>query len=141
MGIEITIRIDDVETENRNNDTQKDDKTNVSCYARFFNESCASWTKDSEANLMFLKLQQAFANDVLKTRGYVFLNEVYDMLGIARTKAGQLVGWAYDTENPIGDNYVDFGIFNQHNEDFINGIERSALLDFNVDGVIFDKVL
>ena len=112
-------------------------------YARFFDEWCTGWTKDAEMNLFFLKRQQDYANDMLKSRGYVFLNEVYDMLGIARTKAGQIVGWVYDEEKPNGDNYIDFGIYDIYKEgarDFVNGRERSILLDFNVDGNILDLV-
>jgi hypothetical protein len=111
-------------------------------YARFFDEACPGWTKDPEFNLMFLKDQQRFANDKLKAQGYLFLNEVYDMLGIPRTKAGQVVGWIYDEKNPIGDNFVDFGIFNENitkARDFVNGYERVILLDFNVDGNIMDN--
>ena len=110
-------------------------------YARFFDDGCAGWDKDPEINLMFLKRQQEYANDKLKSRGYLFLNEVYDMLGIPRSKAGQVVGWIYDEKNPIGDNYVDFGIYNQDiakTRDFVNGYERTILLDFNVDGNILD---
>ena len=65
------------------------------------------------------------------------------MLGIHRTKAGNVVGWIYDEKNPVGDNYVDFGIYDIHkeqNRDFVNGIERSILLDFNVDGPILDLI-
>ena len=79
----------------------------------------------------------------LKHQGYLFLNEVYDMLGIPRTQAGQVVGWIYDEKNPNGDNYVDFGIYDLHDQqkrDFVNGLERNILLDFNVDGVIYDKI-
>jgi len=110
-------------------------------YARFFDEFCAGWTRDAEYNLMFLKHQQAHANDILKKRGYIYLNEVYAMLGIPQTKAGQVVGWVYDEAHPIGDNYIDFGIYNLYNEaarDFVNGREKSILLDFNVDGNIWE---
>ena len=61
------------------------------------------------------------------------------MLGIDRTKAGNIVGWIYDEKHPVGDNFVDFGIYVLDNEkarDFVNGRERSILLDFNVDGDI-----
>lgn len=112
-------------------------------YARFFDEASPSWEKDPEYNLMFLKARQQYANDLLVARGHLFLNEVYDMLGFKRSKAGQVVGWIYDPENPNGDNYVDFGIYNLHRaaaRDFVNGYERSILLDFNVDGVIYDKI-
>lgn len=110
-------------------------------YSRFFDDGCAGWEKDAEYNLMFLRAQQQYANDLLKSRGHLFLNEVYDMLGIPRTKAGQAVGWIYDPENPVGDNYVDFGIYDINKEksrDFVNGYERTILLDFNVDGNIWD---
>ena len=115
------------------------DPNTYSDYARFFDEYCAGWTKDAEYNLMFLRQQQNYANELLKSRGHLFLNEVYDMLGIDRTKAGNIVGWVYDEEHPIGDNFVDFGIYVLDNEkarDFVNGRERSILLDFNVDGDI-----
>lgn len=113
----------------------------VSEFAKFFDDGCTGWTKDPELNLAFLLKQQAFANDKLKANGYLYLNEVYDMLGIPRTKAGQIVGWIYDEKNPIGDNYVDFGIFDSNkvkNRDFVNGYERTILLDFNVDGNILN---
>lgn len=110
-------------------------------YARFFDEASTHWEKDPEYNLMFLRAQQQYANDKLKATGMLFLNEVYDMLDIPRTKAGQIVGWVYDSKNPIGDNYVDFGIYDTSREkvrDFVNGYERVILLDFNVDGNVLD---
>ena len=119
------------------------DPNNYSTYARFFDDGCTGWTKDPEYNLMFLKNQQRYANDLLKSRGHLFLNEVYDMLGIPRTKAGQVVGWIYDEEYPNGDNFVDFGIYDTNktaNRDFVNGYERTILLDFNVDGNIWDQM-
>lgn len=108
-------------------------------YARFFDDGCKGWVKDAEMNLIFLKHQQAAANRKLKEKGYLFLNDVYEMLGIPHTRAGQAVGWIYDEKHPIGDNYIDFGIYDLYNEkarDFVNGHERTILLEFNVDGVI-----
>ena len=110
-------------------------------YAKFFDEASPYWQKDPEYNFMFLKSQQQYANDLLKARGRLFLNEVYEMLGIEKTKAGQIVGWVYNPENPIGDNFVDFGIFDMSKERvraFVNGYEPNILLDFNVDGNIWD---
>lgn len=110
-------------------------------YARFYDDGCKGWEKNSEYNLLFLRAQQRYANDLLITRGHVFLNEVYDMLGIPRTKAGQVVGWVYDPNNDNIDNYVDFGIYDVNKpkaRDFVNGYERAILLDFNVDGNIWD---
>ena len=112
-------------------------------YARFYDDGCLGWEKDPELNLMTLNQRQHYANDILKSRGHLFLNEVYDMLGIPRTKAGNVVGWIYDEKNPIGDNYVDFGIFEGNStkcRDFVNGYERVILLDFNVDGPILDMI-
>ena len=109
-------------------------------YARFFDETCTGWEKNAEFNLTFLKLQQSYANEKLKSQGHLFLNEVYDMLGMQRSKAGNVVGWIYDPNSPDSDSYVDFGIYDLYNEDkraFVNGYERSILLDFNVDGDIW----
>ena len=115
------------------------DPNYTSEYARFYDVGCNGWTKNPEYNLMFLRQQQNYANDLLQKRGHVFLNEVYDMLGIPRSSAGQIVGWVLGSET--GDDYIDFGIYDVHkptNMDFVNGHERSILLDFNVDGVVYD---
>lgn len=115
------------------------DPNNYSIYARFYDDGCAGWTKNPEYNLIFLKQQQNWANEKLKANGRLFLNEVYEMLGIPKTVIGQRVGWVYDEDNPVGDNFVDFGIYDLYNEkarDFVNGYERTILLDFNVDGDI-----
>lgn len=112
-----------------------------SIYARFFDESCKGWTKSPEDNLRFLKMTQAWANKKLQAEGYLYLNEVYEALGIPKTKAGHVVGWIYDEAHPVGDNFVDFGIYDLYNEkarDFVNGYERVILLDFNVDGNIWE---
>jgi hypothetical protein len=64
------------------------------------------------------------------------------MLGIDRSKAGSVVGWVI-TKEGTGDNFIDFGVFDGDNpraRDFVNGREGSILLDFNVDGVIYDKI-
>lgn len=122
---------------------------NISEYARFFDEATSTeHHKDAEYNLMFLRRQQDYANEVLKAKGHLFLNDVYEMLGIPKTKAGQVVGWIYDEKNPNGDNYVDFGIYrlsgyepsDERKRAFINGYERNILLDFNVDGPIYELI-
>lgn len=113
------------------------DPNGISVYARFFDEGSPNWQRDPEINRLFVQCQQNYANDLLQARGHVFLNEVYDMLGIDRSKAGQVVGWVISDD---GDNYIDFGLFDCASSRFINGWERSVLLDFNVDGVIYDKI-
>ena len=102
------------------------DPNTYSDYARFFDDGCAGWSKSPEDNLTFLKAQQAFANQKLQCEGHLFLNDVYRMLGIPTTKAGQIVGWIYDEKNPIGDNFVDFGLYDINRpvvRDFVNGYD------------------
>ena len=143
MEITITIKIDDCDLVNSKRKEELTGTKSTECpsvYARFFDETSPQWIKDSEYNLRFLRMQERYANDILKRRGYIFLNEVYDILGISRTKAGALIGWVYDEKNPVGDNFVDFGIFKSYNSEFVNGLSRCALLDFNVDGIILDKL-
>ena len=119
------------------------DPNHYSPYAIVFDDGNTGWDKDPELTKFFLIQQQNYANDLLKSRGHLFLNEVYDMLGAKRTKAGAQVGWVYDEKNATGDNFVDFGIFDINNpkaRDFVNGYERVIILDFNVDGVILDLI-
>lgn len=116
------------------------DPNSVSLYAKFFDEGNLNYRDNAEYNLMFLKQVQNFMNDKLRIQGYLFLNDVYDALGFERTKEGQLVGWYMDKDRG-GDLYVDFNIYNADSiraRDFVNGLERAILLDFNVDGLILD---
>lgn len=113
----------------------------MSPYTFCFDETSNAWVRDAEANKFFLLRQQDYANEKLKAKGYLFLNDVLEMLGFNRTRAGQVVGWTYNEEHPNGDNYIDFGIFDIHNEanrNFVNGLEKSIWLNFNVDGDIID---
>lgn len=114
-----------------------------SIYAVFFDELSTNWSRDPDYNYVFLKCQQNYMNDLLITRGHVFLNEVYDALGLPRTEPGAVVGWLYMRDGST-DNHISFGIFEDTKDtrirDFVNGYEGSVLLDFNVDGVIYDKI-
>ena len=119
------------------------DPNEYSEFARFFDDGCKGWEKDAEHNLFFLRQQQALANKILQTNHILFLNDVYEMLGIPKTAAGQVVGWVYDENNPDADCFVDFGIYELHNERkraFVNGYERVILLDFNVTGNILKYI-
>ena len=113
------------------------DPNKYSPYAKFFDEYSRHWQKDPELNRMFVQIQQNYFNQRLIAYGHVFLNEIYDALGVDRSKAGAVVGWLKDGD---GDGYIDFGIFEAFNSHFVNGCEPSILLDFNVDGVIYDKI-
>lgn len=119
------------------------DITEHNDFSRFFDETCNGWTKNPALNLSIVKQQQDFANEKLKSQGFLFLNDVYELLGIPKTPDGQLFGWIYDEENPNGDNYVDFGVWNPNNtatRRFVNGYESVILLDFNVDGPIYNMI-
>ena len=114
-------------------------------YAKCFDESNVNWTKDPDLNWCFVKNIQNYANERLKLEGFLFLNDVYAMLGFPKTREGQLVGWIYDENNAEhnGDNFIDFGLFDIKNKDahrFVNGYERSVWLDFNVDGPIYNRI-
>lgn len=111
----------------------------MSPYTICFDETCTGWVRDAERNKFFLLRQQDYANELLKSKGYLFLNDVYAMVGAQPTEAGQIVGWVYKENNEIGDNFVDFGVFDIHSEasrNFVNGHEKSIWLTFNVDGPI-----
>ncbi len=108
-------------------------------YAKFFDEASDQWEDDAEYNYSFLVRAQEEFNRRLRANGMVFLNEVYEYLGIPLTRAGQIVGWVYDSEDEYADNHIDFGIHiinRMVNRDFINGYEKVILLDFNVQGNI-----
>lgn len=109
-------------------------------YAKFFDESNINWSKDAEQNKMFLYQAENWANKRLIAKGHLTLNEVYEYLGIPETKAGLVVGWVYDKNI---EHKIDFGVYNLYRpkaRDFVNGYERSILLDFNVDGNIYDQM-
>lgn len=112
----------------------------TSIYARWFDEENRYWQNDMGTNIFFLRSQQNYSNDMLRLRGHIFLNEIYDMLGLPRTKEGAIVGWVAGH----GDGFVDFGIMNpeiKENRDAVNGyVSPRILIDPNVDGVIFDMI-
>lgn len=112
-----------------------------SIYTVIFDESYTAWTKNAELNKVFLIQQQNYANDRLRLNGVLTLNEVYDMIGAPRTAYGQIAGWVYTDDSSVGDNFVDFGIFDINSEkkrDFVNGFERSVILDFNCIGNVLE---
>lgn len=106
-------------------------------YAKLFDEYNPNWEKSSEENQYFLMKTEHYANILLKSKGVLFLNDVYDLLSIPKTCAGQIVGWRYDPHSKNSDSKVDFGLCNA--TEFMRGHERSVMLDFNVDGPLFDR--
>lgn len=105
-------------------------------YAVYFDSKSRNYETNPDYNHMFLKAQQAFANDKLQTRGHLFLNEVLDDLDLPRTPAGQIVGWTKDGP----DGYVNFRIVEVERETEDGRHEPALLLDFNVEGNIWEKM-
>ena len=110
----------------------------VSPYGVIFDEANNNWSADEDLSMLHLKCQQQYANDILQTRGHIFLNEVYKMLGFPHTPAGAVTGWVKGN----GDDFVDFNIFEGtfEGEDEKGRTVTKWALDFNVDGVMYDKI-
>lgn len=130
-------KVDVIDEEGKKSKVEVSTGVGGSPYKVLFDEVNVNWNKKHEYNQLFLNAQQNYANDLLRARGHVFLNDVHDMLGLPRTKAGQIVGWVSDG---TGDNYIDFGFFRNLHDGmrFVSGDERSIWLDFNVDGNVLD---
>lgn len=117
-------------------------ETPRSPWARFYTIGCDGWSKDPGANNLTLQTKQAFLNDRLRVRGYLFLNEAYEYLGIPPIREGQYLGWYYDPSDDTLHNCVDFGIYDCHDVrkcQFVNGVEDTVIVDFNIDGNIVDR--
>lgn len=123
----------------------------LSDFAILIDHNNLNYSESTEYMQLFLNAQQHYANDLLRTRGSLVLNTVYDALSVDSTKAGMVVGWVYDAKNPIGDNYVEFnvqkvyirhdGIVTANTDDEnTSNLETAYLVDFNVDGNIYDRV-
>lgn len=117
------------------------DGAKLSQYARVFDEvGSTQWTPSADHNRAFLLMEQNYFNERIRTRGYIFLNEVYERLGFRPTKAGSVVGWVYQNADYEG---IDFGIITAHTQkaaEFLEGTEPSIILDFNVQGDILSLV-
>lgn len=146
-GTEYTMEKETVVDENGKKKTEKIKVANTDQNAlktpedtsRFFDSSNRNWDRNPEFSMMFLRAQERYLNDLLQTRGHVFLNEVYEALGFDHTSKGAILGWVAGE----GDDWIHFGLNNQHRENvrrFVNGDENSILLEFNPQGVIYDKI-
>ena len=113
----------------------------ISDYSRFFQSGCRGFDASSgRYNLLYLKGIQAMFNNKLIADGYVMLNDVYRELGFDTIPEGWSIGWVYDETNPIGDNYIDFGLYEARNKNqrAVNDWEPVILMDFNVDGNLYE---
>lgn len=147
-----TVEVEEVGKNGKTKTVKHEEVTvdgNCSPFARFFdNANPKFWDSDEvgvrEYNKEMLIGCQKTANLLLRTNGFLFLNDVFDLLGFPKTPEGQLYGWIDNTED--GDGYVSFGLIEDNNEDPVfkrpeDDAQNDAwLLDFNVDGVIIDKI-
>lgn len=108
-------------------------------YARWFDENNKHWFPTKDQNLFFLHRAESMLNDRLRSRGFLYLNDAYEALGLSHTKAGSIVGWVYDST----EDYINLGIYDaveNQIDDFMTGASNSIMLDFNVDGPILDRI-
>ena len=104
----------------------------LSNYAVKYDNRCVGWTENKDYNRMFITYQQRYFNDLLRNRGYVFLRDVYESLGIPITKDSCVIGWIFEENNQYGDNFVEFDIRDSDGSNFI--------IDFNIDGDIIHRI-
>lgn len=134
-------------TDENGNETTKIHNTGLSGFSREFSEEVpdqiggwsgsTQWSKRHEYNLSFLSAKEDHFNRMLLTKGFVTMNDVYAELGFAPTEAGMICGWRYKSER--GDGFISFrprGIDGNWN---YGQDGDSIILDFNIDGVIFDQ--
>lgn len=142
---EIVTEVDEKGKKHKVEKLTKDDGP-YSPYAKLFSTMNPNWKENPINNLTFLEAQERILNDRLIVQGYLFLNDVYDALGFSRTQAGNMVGWVYNPKDPNRENVIDFGLYHltgdaeadERRADFVNGHEDSVMLDFNVDGPIYE---
>lgn len=143
LGVDEELRlytnaeVEKVKHDGRTVEDLKINPTTLGEFVRIFDESNIHFKKDAEWNMVFLRHNQEYFNHLLRVRHHVFLNEVLEELGFEHTQEGAIVGWVIDDDTP---NYIDFGFFTGNANRFVNGDERAVILDFNVNGVIWDKV-
>lgn len=116
------------------------DGTQYSPYSRYFDEfNSNEWSKNQGENWDFLRIAQSIANEKYDRQGYLFLNDVYELLGFEKVPEGQLVGWI----KGVGDDFIDFGLYEARNalaRDYVNGGGAIFVLDFNCDGLMWDLI-
>lgn len=90
------------------------------------------WDSNVDICLSALRAKQQWWNDVFRTRGFIFLNEVAVDCGLNPTQPGQVLGWTYSEGR-----YIDFGLGDWSDPQvrrFINGRTDCLVLHFNIDG-------
>lgn len=147
-GTELNENVEKITDENGKKVTQKTITENIdtskinTSTAVVFDETNENWDPNPKFNLQWLRAREQMCNDKFKSRGkdgIMVLNEVYEALGFPPTQEGAILGWV----RGMGDNRIDFGLYNLDTPGvrrFINGQENFVLLDFNVDGIVWNKL-
>lgn len=141
---EVTVTETDKKTGEEKESSKKVKKpTTGSIYARNFDNTSREWKDDPKYNLMFMKGMQSHANDMLIANGHLFLNDVYDMLDIPRSKEGQIVGWYYNPNKGYSTSFVTFGLdkyFDMTERELDAICKHEFHVDFNVEGNIWERI-
>ena len=127
----------------------------ASPYSRLWDESALEWSPNRELQYLTLRSLENHFNRELDVRGVVFLNDVYKALGLPMSKDAALVGWIKDYSKTKmaklaaelgrvpGDGVISFGVFENESPSaraYLSGDDDRVVLDFNVDGVIYDLI-
>lgn len=127
----------------------------ASPYSRLWDENAMEWCANRDIQFLTLRSLENHFNQELNARGVVFLNDVYKALGLPMSKDAALVGWIKDYEKPKmaklaselgrvpGDGVISFGVFENESPSaraYLAGDDNRVVLDFNVDGVIYDLI-
>lgn len=127
----------------------------ASPYSRLWDENAMEWCANRDIQFLTLRSLENHFNQELNARGVVFLNDVYKALGLPMSKDAALVGWIKDYEKPKmaklaaelgrvpGDGVISFGVFENESPSaraYLAGDDDRVVLDFNVDGVIYDLI-
>ena len=105
-------------------------------YSRLYDCTCTGWERHPNLNWYFLKRQEEIFNRRLHRNGYLFLNDVYELFGMPPSEAGQTVGWLADPLDEAWDNYIDFGLGDEPDED----ADPDMWITPNVQGLIINKL-
>lgn len=148
----------DVKTKDENGKTVTEKQTTYSAlsnapgsmYARYFNKQTSIYYKRNHMyNEDFLKCSYENLNNLLKARGYLFLNEVYQELGMPIVDYGQMAGWIYDPDSRIRPSHSDTDLLDLRIQEVIepfNPLDPDAkreniwMIDPNVEGNILGYI-
>lgn len=119
----------------------------VDDFSQIYQDGCIGWTKDPVHNKQMVYAFLRMANDKLQRQGYLYLEDVYKMLGFYPTIVSKKAGWIYDPEYNGGQyGIVDFGLDDPNSLSaarFKEGLERNVNLKFNcipdIDNAVVEK--